>query len=50
LREFTEGNAARYNKVQPWGEFVIEDKRVITGQNPTSAHAVGVAIAKQLAK
>ncbi|PWQ93660.1 type 1 glutamine amidotransferase domain-containing protein [Leucothrix arctica] len=42
--------AARYNKVQPWGEFVIEDDRVITGQNPTSAHAVGVAVAKHLAK
>ncbi len=41
--------AARYNKVQPWGEFVIEDDRVITGQNPTSAHAVGVAVVKHLA-
>ncbi|MFA0812535.1 type 1 glutamine amidotransferase domain-containing protein [Microbulbifer epialgicus] len=41
--------AARYSKVQPWQEFVIEDGRVITGQNPASAHGVGLAIAKQLA-
>ena len=40
--------AARYNKVQPWQEFVIEDERIITGQNPTSAHAVGQAIVAHL--
>jgi putative intracellular protease/amidase len=50
LEESLARNAARYSKVQPWGEFVIEDERVITGQNPTSAHAVGAAIVKQLAK
>ncbi|AGH43375.1 type 1 glutamine amidotransferase domain-containing protein [Paraglaciecola psychrophila] len=50
LEESLARNAARYSKVQPWGEFVIEDERVITGQNPTSAHAVAVAILKQLAK
>jgi putative intracellular protease/amidase len=49
LEESLARSAARYNKVQPWGEFVIEDGRVITGQNPTSAHAVGVALVKQLA-
>ncbi len=43
-------SAARFNKVQPWGAFVIEGDRVITGQNPTSAHAVGEAVVKQLAK
>ena len=48
LEESLARNAARYSKVQPWGEFVIEDSRVITGQNPTSAHAVGVALVKQL--
>ncbi|MDO7596802.1 MAG: type 1 glutamine amidotransferase domain-containing protein [Pseudomonadota bacterium] len=42
--------AGRYSKVQPWGEFVIEDGRVITGQNPGSAHAVGQAIVKQLSQ
>jgi putative intracellular protease/amidase len=50
LEESLARNASRYSKVQPWGEFVIEDERVITGQNPTSAHAVAVAIVKQLAK
>lgn len=40
--------AARFNKVQPWQELVIVDERVITGQNPTSAHAVGVAIVEHL--
>lgn len=49
LEESLARNAARYNKVQPWGEFVIEDQRVITGQNPTSAHAVGAALVKLLA-
>jgi putative intracellular protease/amidase len=50
LEESLTRNAARYSKVQPWGEFVIEDERVITGQNPTSAHAVSAAIVRQLAK
>ena len=48
LEEAMARKAARFNKVQPWGELVIEDDRVITGQNPTSAHGVGVALAKQL--
>jgi putative intracellular protease/amidase len=50
LEESLARNAARYSKVQPWGECVIEDERVITGQNPASAHAVGVAIVQQLGK
>ncbi|MBL4796750.1 MAG: type 1 glutamine amidotransferase domain-containing protein [Oleispira sp.] len=49
LEESLARNAAGYHKVQPWGEFVIEDGRLITGQNPQSAHAVGLAIVKQLA-
>lgn len=49
LEESLARTAARYSKVQPWGEFVVEDDRVITGQNPTSAHAVGVALVKHLA-
>lgn len=48
LEESLARNAARYSKVKPWGEFVIEDERVITGQNPTSAHGVGKAIVKLL--
>lgn len=48
LEESLARNAARYSKVQPWGVFVIEDDRVITGQNPSSAHAVGEAVVNQL--
>ena len=48
LEESLTRNAARFNKIQPWGSFVIEDDRVITGQNPTSAHAVGEAVVKLL--
>jgi putative intracellular protease/amidase len=50
MEEALTRKAARFNKAQPWGSFVIEDGRVITGQNPASAHAVGEAIVKQLAK
>ena len=49
LEEALTRKAARFNKIQPWGSFVIEDNRVITGQNPASAHAVGEAIVQQLA-
>ncbi|MFC3122925.1 type 1 glutamine amidotransferase domain-containing protein [Agaribacter flavus] len=48
LEESLARNAARYSKVQPWGEFVIQDDRVITGQNPSSAHAVGKALVEAL--
>ncbi|MFT5675443.1 MAG: putative intracellular protease/amidase [Paraglaciecola sp.] len=48
LEESLTRSAARYNKVQPWQEFVIQDERLITGQNPTSAHAVGKAIVAHL--
>ena len=48
LEESLARGAARFNKVQPWQELVIVDERVITGQNPTSAHAVGVAIVEHL--
>lgn len=48
LEESLTRSAARFNKVQPWQAFVIEDDRVITGQNPGSAHDVANAIVKQL--
>ena len=32
--------ARQYNKVSPWREFVVEDQRVIAGQNPQSAGLV----------
>ncbi|TQW02933.1 ThiJ/PfpI family protein [Cordyceps javanica] len=31
-----------------WGEKVVVDGQIITGQNPASAHAIGVAIAKAI--
>jgi putative intracellular protease/amidase len=49
LEESLTRNAARYSKVQPWSAFVIEDDRVITGQNPGSAHAVAEAVVNLLA-
>lgn len=48
LEEALARKSARYSKVQPWQELVIEDDRVITGQNPSSAHGVGKAIVKVL--
>lgn len=48
LEESLTRTAARFSKVQPWGVYVIEDDRVITGQNPSSAHAVGEAVVKLL--
>ena len=35
---------------EPWAEKVVVDGQVITGQNPGSAHAVGVALAKAIGK
>ncbi|MCG9787450.1 type 1 glutamine amidotransferase domain-containing protein [Vibrio mediterranei] len=48
LEESLARTAVQYSKVQPWQEFVIVDERVITGQNPTSAQAVGKAIVAAL--
>lgn len=50
LEEALTRKAAKYSKVQPWQTFVIEDDRVITGQNPASAHAVAEAMMKRLVK
>lgn len=48
LEEALARTARQYSKVQPWQELVVEDDRVITGQNPASAHAVGAALVKRL--
>ena len=48
LEEALARKSARFSKVQPWQEFVVEDDRVITGQNPASAHSVATAMVKQL--
>ena len=50
LEESLARTAARYNKVQPWGAFVVEDDRVITGQNPASAHDVAQTVVTLLSK
>ena len=39
---------ADYHKGEDWGEFVIEDGKLITGQNPTSSQAVAKALIAQL--
>ncbi|MCQ8847853.1 type 1 glutamine amidotransferase domain-containing protein [Alteromonas stellipolaris] len=48
LEEALARKAAKFSKVQPWNVHVIEDERVITGQNPASAHAVAQAIVSHL--
>jgi putative intracellular protease/amidase len=48
LEESLARTAKQYSKGQPWAELVIEDNRVITGQNPGSAHAVAAALVKHL--
>lgn len=50
LEESLTRTAARYNKVQPGKVFVVEDDRVISGQNPASAQAVGEAVVRRLSK
>lgn len=39
---------AIYEKSAPWQKHIAVDGRLVTGQNPASAHAVGEAVAKQL--
>ena len=40
--------AGQYSKKGPWQSFVIEQERVITGQNPQSATGVGKALVAAL--
>ena len=40
---------ARYEKGDDWTAYVVEDGRLITGQNPFSSEAVAQALLKQLA-
>jgi putative intracellular protease/amidase len=49
LQEELEARGARYSKaVIPFGKHVVEDGRLVTGQNPASARGVGEAVAKAL--
>jgi putative intracellular protease/amidase len=38
----------KFQKTEPWGEKVVVDGKLITGQNPASATGVGKAIIKAL--
>ncbi|MGF1766842.1 type 1 glutamine amidotransferase domain-containing protein [Enterovibrio makurazakiensis] len=44
LEESLARKAAKFSKIQPWGVHVIADGRLVTGQNPASAHGVGEAM------
>ena len=48
LEEALSRLASKYSKKQPWEVHVIDDDRVITGQNPASAHSVAQAMVKRL--
>jgi putative intracellular protease/amidase len=39
-----------YEKANPWQEHIVIDQRLVTGQNPQSAKAVGHAILRLLSK
>jgi putative intracellular protease/amidase len=50
LEERLMASGGVYSKVASWQEHVEVDDRLITGQNPASAHAVGSLTAKMIAK
>lgn len=48
LEEALTRKAGQYAKIAPWGVNVIKQDRVITGQNPPSAAAVGKAMVERI--
>ena len=48
LEESLTRKAGGFTKIAPWGELIVEQDRLITGQNPASAAAVGRAMANRL--
>lgn len=44
LEEALTRSSGKYSKVAPWLEHVIIDGKLVTGQNPGSAHGVGKAM------
>jgi putative intracellular protease/amidase len=48
LEERLARSAKQYQKTQPWLPLVVQSDRVITGQNPGSASAVGEALVNAL--
>lgn len=50
LEDQLKERGAKFEKSKPWQNHVVNDQRVITGQNPQSAKSVGEAIVKELKK
>lgn len=48
LEDKLKERGAHYEKAGLWQEYAVTDQRLVTGQNPQSAHAVGVALLKVL--
>lgn len=48
LEDVLKSKGANFAKTQAWGEKVVVDGQVITGQNPASAHGVGEALLKAI--
>ncbi|CZF79254.1 Molecular chaperone Hsp31 and glyoxalase 3 [Grimontia celer] len=48
LEESLTRKATKYSKIQPWGVHVITDGKLVTGQNPASAHGVGEVMVELL--
>lgn len=44
LEERLKERGAEFEKTEPWQVHVVSDQRLVTGQNPQSAKAVGLAI------
>lgn len=48
LEDKLKEHGAKYEKAGLWQEYAVTDERLVTGQNPQSAHAVGIALLKVL--
>ena len=48
LQTALENRGAHHHPAPEWSEQVVVDGRLVTGQNPASAHGVGEAVVKQL--
>lgn len=48
LEESLARKAKGYSKVQPWLENIVVDQRLVTGQNPASAHGVATNMVSML--
>lgn len=41
---------AKYQKIENWAPYVVEDGQLITGQNPASSEAVAITLLKHLSQ